>query len=167
MFSDEELKSYGWNGDIETRDEFEKVHENMQRELAISKIKTDINTDEYSLFELKKKAKLSELKDKFNQIKIKPRVEIPSLGFYVDGGRENKDDFKTKWEIMNDDSTTTVRDADDNYHFYITKSQMEVIWKTIAINGDNLYSWKWYKESQISSCFTDEELEAIDLEFAN
>lgn len=108
-----------------------------------------------------KRAKKQEVKDKFNRIfKGTPRVET-SLGFVVDGGRNNKDDFYSKWLTMGIDETTTVKDADNQFHQNITKSQMEVIWKSIVANGEILLQDKWTKESQIDACTTIEQLEAI------
>ncbi|WP_321276913.1 hypothetical protein [Thiomicrorhabdus indica] len=79
----------------------------------------------------------------------------------VDGGRTNKDDFKTEWEMMPEEGVTTVRDADNAFHYDVTKTEMETIWKAIAENGRLLYQWKWSKEAEITQATTIQELEVI------
>lgn len=103
-----------------------------------------------STLELKKLKKLNDLKNKYERIlNSKPRINIESLGFDVDGGRSNKDDFKSKWDVMSDTDTTTVRDADNEFHHGITKDQMELIWKAIVLKGEEILGTKWTAEAKI------------------
>lgn len=90
----------------------------------------------------------------------KPRVTT-TLGFDVDGGRDNKDDFFSKWEAMSDSDVTTVRDADNQFHTGITKAQMQVIYRAIVANGELLLANKWAKEVEVNACTTIEELDAV------
>lgn len=122
---------------------------------------------------------VKEVKEKFISISEKPRVEVvlprtSQLVLYVDGSRNNKDDFRTKWELMRDsytaedgtlvpEETTTVRDSDNSFVTDVTKSEMFLIWTAIVANGEALYEWKWGKEQEISACNTIEELEAVEI----
>lgn len=90
----------------------------------------------------------------------RPRVAT-TLGFDVDGGRDNKDDFFSKWESMSDADVTTVRDADNQFHAGITKAEMQVIYRAIVANGESLLSAKWAKEVEINACTTIAELEVV------
>jgi len=105
--------------------------------------------------------KHAEVKNTFKTYTTKPRVYIEELNFHVDGGRESKDDFKTKHEMMLVDEVTIVKDADNVFHYDITKDQMGLIWRDIAKHGEELYAWKWEKEAAIQACTTIEELEAL------
>ncbi|MDC7249265.1 MAG: hypothetical protein PQJ49_05030 [Sphaerochaetaceae bacterium] len=101
--------------------------------------------------ELVKIIKLQEVSKKYKDIlSSKPKVFVKSLNIYVDGGRENKDDFKSKWELMNDNKVTTVKDADNNFHPNITKAQMKDIWSAIVMNGEAVLNEKWTKENEIN-----------------
>lgn len=131
---------------------------------------------------------LKDTKDKFVELSTKPRVEVTlprvsiveeveteaPITFFVDGGRDNKDDFKTKWELMLDAyvdangndipaETTTVKDADNKYIQDITKSEMFIVWTSIVMDGEAIYNWKWSKEDEIKACTTIEQLEAISI----
>lgn len=105
-----------------------------------------------STLELKKLKKLNDIKEKYKGIlNSNPRVYIESLGFDVDGGRINKDDFKSKYDIMSATDTTTVRDADNAFHPDITKDQMKLIWTSIVTKGEEILNLKWTIESRISA----------------
>jgi hypothetical protein len=106
-----------------------------------------------------KASKLQQLKAHIASI-TKPRVTT-SLGYDVDGGRDNKDDFFSKWETMADADVTTVRDADNQFHPNTTKVQMQTIYRAIVANGEAILVWKWTKEQEITACTTIEQLEAI------
>ena len=79
----------------------------------------------------------------------------------VDGGRNNKDDFKEEWEDMADTETTTVKNANNDFVHGITKAQMYLLYKSIVKNGKMLYAWKWQKEAEINACTSIAELEAV------
>lgn len=90
----------------------------------------------------------------------KPRVTT-GLGYDVDGGRDNKDDFFSKWEAMLDTDVTTVRDVDNQFHPNTTRAQMQTIYRAIVANGEAVLSWKWQKEIEIASCTTFAQLNAV------
>lgn len=79
---------------------------------------------------------------------------------YVETINKTLDTFK---DIMLDADVTTIKDADNNFHPNITKSQMELIWKSIVLNGESLLQEKWGKENEIKACTTIEQLEAIHI----
>ncbi|WP_320034789.1 hypothetical protein [Halarcobacter sp.] len=104
--------------------------------------------------EIAKLVKLQEVSKKYKDIlNSKPKVFVKSLNIYVDGGRENKDDFKSKWELMQENETTTVKDAENDFHPNITKTQMKDIWAAIVINGEAVLNEKWIKEKSINQIF--------------
>ena len=116
------------------------------------------------LIEIHKEVKLKEIKEAFKKASVKPKVEVKlsdDLTVIVDGGRTNKDDFKEEWENMADDGTTTVKDANNEFHTDITKDQMQKIYKAIVANGKVLFQNKWTLEAQVENAETIEELEAI------
>lgn len=127
-----------------------------QEELEADQIEALANS-----LDTKKAQKLQTLKDKFNTIaSIKPRVTT-GLGYDVDGGRDNKDDFFSKWEAMGVDDVTTVRDADNGFHTGITKAQMQMIYRAIVANGEALLTAKWAKEIEIANCTTVDALNLV------
>lgn len=118
------------------------------------------NVVDISLDELKG-TKTQALKELFTTlVNSRPRVAT-GLGYEVDGGRDNKDDFFSKWETMGDADTTTVRDADNQFHPNTTKVQMQTIYRAIVANGELLLQWKWQKEIEIANCTTLTELDLV------
>lgn len=107
-----------------------------------------------------KAEKKAEVKQAFTAEAESPIVDT-GLGFSVDGGRDNKDDFFSKWEAMVDLDTTTVRDAYNSFHHGVTKAQMQVIYRAIVANGEALLGKKWALEAQIDAAVTIAELEAV------
>ena len=109
----------------------------------------------------KKAEKLQALKAHITTIMVsKPRVAT-GLGYDVDGGRDNKDDFFSKWESMLDTDVTTVRDADNQFHPNTTRVQMQTIYRAIVANGEAVLTWKWQKEIEIAACTTVAQLNAV------
>ena len=94
----------------------------------------------------------------------RPRVDVISLGYGVDGGRKDKDDFFSKWEIMLDEDVTTVKDVDNDYHPDQTKADVRAIVDAIVLNGESMLHWKWTKEEEILACTTPTEVLAVDIE---
>lgn len=109
--------------------------------------------------------KKEELKYKYNQMSNKPRVYVENLDFYVDGARNNLDDFTRNLDDMKKQGITsdTVKDADNNYHTNITQEGFELIINAIFKNGKDLLIWKWEKENQIDKKTTIEEVEEIEI----
>ena len=128
-------------------------------------IDTEPTEEEFNvLWKEHKEVKLKEIKEAFKRASVKPKVEVrlsDDLTVIVDGGRTNKDDFKEEWESMADDETTTVKDANNEFHTDITKDQMQKIYKAIVTNGKVLFQNKWTLEALVSAAETVEEVEAI------
>ena len=107
----------------------------------------------------KKAEKVQALKAHIATI-TKPRVDS-MLGYFVDGGRDNKDDFFSKWEAMSDTDVSTVRDADNQFHPNTTRAQMQTIYRAIVANGEALLTLKWQKEIEIANCTTIAQVAAV------
>jgi len=104
--------------------------------------------------------KKAEVKKAFLEKAEKPRVDT-GLGFFVDGDRASKDNFKERWENMIDTDTTTVKDADNVLHQNISRVDVHSIYMAIYNAGDALFSWKWSKEAEIDACSTAEDVDAV------
>lgn len=91
---------------------------------------------------------LKDLKKYFEKIMERPRLQT-SLGFPVDGGRSDKDNFKELWESMLNNSLTetTIKDADNEFQT-VTTSQVETIYREIVAYGQSTFTTKWFKEEQ-------------------
>lgn len=97
--------------------------------------------------------KKEEVRHSFNLKSIKPRVFVPELDIYVDGGRINLDDFTRNLDDMKNSGTLTdtVKDADNNYHPNVTQDGFQSIINAIFKNGKDLLQWKWQKENEVDS----------------
>ena len=76
---------------------------------------------------------------------LKPIVDT-RLGFSVDGGRANLQDFESGLAM----GVLTVRASDNTMH-EVTIEQMQGIINAIRANGLSLYQTKWAKETQIDA----------------
>ena len=87
----------------------------------------------------------AELKGVFEAKGLKPVVDT-GLGFSVDGGRANLQDFESGLAM----GVLTVRASDNTMH-EVTAEQMQGIINAIRASGLSLYQTKWTKESQIDA----------------
>ena len=87
----------------------------------------------------------AELKGVFEAKGLKPVVDT-GLGFSVDGGRANLQDFESGLAM----GVLNVRASDNTMH-EVTSEQMQSIINTIRANGLSLYQTKWAKEAQIDA----------------
>lgn len=87
----------------------------------------------------------SDVKGVFEAKGLKPIVDT-GLGFSVDGGRGNLQDFESGLAI----GVLTVRASDNTMH-EVTAEQMQGIINAIRASGLSLYQAKWTKESQIDA----------------
>ena len=99
---------------------------------------------EKKLDEVKARMK-AELKGVFEAKGLKPIVDT-GLGFSVDGGRGNLQDFESGLAM----GVLSVRASDNTMH-EVTVPQMESIITAIRANGLSLYQIKWTKEAQIDA----------------
>lgn len=97
-------------------------------------------------FNLLKTFKLSRLNASFKLKSARPRVEVVSLGYAVDGGREDLDNFKNGRDIM----FPIIRDADNKNHPSTIEAYNAVI-KAIQDNGAALIGWAWSKKEEINA----------------
>ena len=87
----------------------------------------------------------AELKGVFEAKGLKPVVDT-GLGFSVDGGRTNLQDFESGLAM----GVLNVRASDNTMH-EVTSEQMQGIITAIRANGLSLYQTKWTKEAQIDA----------------
>ena len=99
---------------------------------------------EKELDEVKTRMK-AELKGVFEAKGLKPMVDT-GLGFSVDGGRTNLQDFESGLVM----GVLSVRGSDNLMH-EVTLTQMQGIINAIRANGLSLYQTKWTKEAQIDA----------------
>ena len=99
---------------------------------------------EKELDEVKARMK-ADVKGVFEAKGLKPVVDT-RLGFSVDGGRGNLQDFESGLAM----GVLTVR-ANDNTMHEVTVEQMQGIINAIRANGLSLYQTKWTKEAQIDA----------------
>lgn len=105
---------------------------------------THYTSIEKELDEVKARMK-AELKGVFEAKGLKPIVDT-GLGFSVDGGRANLQDFESGLAM----GILNVRASDNTMH-EVTVEQMQSIINTIRANGLSLYQTKWQKEAQIDA----------------
>lgn len=87
----------------------------------------------------------ADVKSVFETKGLKPIVDT-GLGFSVDGGRANLQDFESGLAI----GVLSVRGSDNLMH-EVTVEQMQGIINAIRANGLSLYQTKWTKEAQIDA----------------
>lgn len=107
---------------------------------------------------------LNKLKAKFNSIR-RPRVPLTledGTAIEIDGGREDKDNFKEESDrlLRNNLTDTVIKDADNVSH---PATQTDVYNGYVAIvdNFASVMQWKWAKEAEIDGCTTIDELKAV------
>lgn len=102
-----------------------------------------------------KENKKSDIKQAFVKDSEKPIVDT-GLGFSVDGGYQNKQDF----EVAKKYAFPMCKASDNTFH-PVTASDYDTIIFAIEMNGIALYQRKWELEGLIESATTIEELEAV------
>lgn len=133
-------------------------------------ITPELITRAYTLTDIPLEDRKIALKKKVSEAfaaNTRPKVEVTledSSLIAIDGGREDKDNFKEKYEkmIRLSETTTTIRDAFDGYHT-VTVNDMQTCWQAIVDNFDNALAAKWSKEQEIDACTTLEEINAITI----
>ena len=118
-----------------------------------------------------KELKISRMKNRFESIKIRPRVQI-NLGtetepniFYVDGSKDDITNFQSYLDLLSATGQTSgyIKDADGNMQPVITDDLNTIIFK-IKEYGLNLYQKKWAKEAELMSAATIDEVKAISID---
>jgi len=106
-----------------------------------------------------KAEKLAQLAANFGAKTLRPRVDVPSLGYAVDGNREDLDNFKNGRDI----AYHSIKDADNIIH-PATLADYDSIIQAIQLNGGALIGWMWAKKEEINAIIisdTVSEAEAI------
>jgi hypothetical protein len=147
----------------ELREEFERVSEKPRVRVDLPRTRTVSETVDVPVVDENGEPVLDENGDPTFTQETTESTENYTYTIYVDGGRINKDDFKSEWEVMAETDVTVVKDADNQFHQDVTRSEMEAIWKAIVANGRQLYQWKWGKEAEITSGTAINELQAINV----
>lgn len=93
-----------------------------------------------------KAEKLLQLNTNFEAKALRPRVEVPSLGYFVDGGRDDLDNFKNGRDI----AYPFIMDADNKPH-PAELADYEAVIHAIQENGAALIGWKWAKKEEINA----------------
>lgn len=104
-----------------------------------------------------KKDKMEELKNKFNELMIRPRV-LTSLGFEVDGGYKDLVNFQSGKDL----GILIVKDADGETH-NIALGDYDLILNAIKAKGLEMYQWKWDTERKIKESQTIEDLKMLGI----
>ena len=132
-----------WNGSSWGYVEQPKVKPEQPNEYSI----WDEDLEEWVVnFTLFKTFKLSQLNTNFEIKSQRPRVEVASLGYFVDGGRTDLDNFKNGRDI----AYPYIMDADNKLH-PAGLSDYEAVIRAIQENGAALISWKWSKKEEINA----------------
>jgi hypothetical protein len=115
-----------------------------------------------------KQRMLKDLSDTFKVLSKRPKVDT-TLGFIIDGGREDLENLKVGKEF----NLPFIKDANGINHS-ITNEDYDTAILAIKQNGINLYQTKWNKKAEIDSFTTieqcilyeatpyEEEIEEID-----
>ena len=104
-----------------------------------------------------KTAKLSEIKQAFNQEKESGHT-TSSLGFEVDATRRSKDDIESLLYV--DMFPVHFRDYNNSFH-ELSKEQTQSLKREIIAYGLASYQKKWELEEAIKNATTIEEVEAV------
>ena len=90
----------------------------------------------------------SSIKERFLDKEANPIVDT-GLGFSVNGGRKNIEDFKVGQKY----SFPSVK-ASDNIFYPITNTDYDTIVTALEMNGILLYQTKWAKEAEVEALLT-------------
>ena len=107
---------------------------------------------------------IAKLANRFDTIKIRPRVPVLDNKFILDGSRNDLENFKDYLDLLLDNNQTSgfVKDADGNTQ-PITTDELKQCIKQIREFGLILYQKKWAKEAEIMNCTSVDEVKAIDI----
>lgn len=137
----------------------------------IIKNTTDLNvidsiekTENYLDLDGLKALKMARLKNRFESIKIRPKVPVLSNKFFVDGSKDDLTNFESYYELLisSNLSAGVIKDADGNMQ-NVTTNELEQIILEIKKYGLTLYQLKWQKEAEIVQATTVDELKNISI----
>jgi hypothetical protein len=148
-----------------------EVHEEVQPELLLGetaeKTGYEFNSEEKIItptfkisgeIEVAKILKKNELKSLFKIKMERPRVDT-GLGFFVDGGYNDLENYKIAKEL----GTEILKDADNKIHQIKKQNVWDKVIKAIQENGFKLMKKKWDLENEISDLKTIKEVNDYSL----
>jgi len=115
-----------------------------------------------------KALKISRMKNRFDSMKIRPKVEIfvgdPIRSFNVDGSKDDISNFQSYLDLLLISSQPggIIKDADSIMQ-QVTTDELNSIIIQIKQHGLGLYQLKWSKEAELFTASTIEEVKAISI----
>jgi hypothetical protein len=110
--------------------------------------------------------KISRMKNHFESLKIRPRVQVlkDTKNFPVDGSKDDITNFQSYLDLLLLNSATegSIKDANGDMQT-VTTDELTRIIVEIKQFGLQLYQLKWAKEIELMSAGTIEELKAIQI----
>lgn len=117
-----------------------------------------------------KALKISRMKNKFESMKIRPKVAVQvgtpeaPVAFNVDGSKDDISNFQSYLDLLVLSGATdgVIKDADSGMQ-NVTVDELGLIIIQIKQYGLNLYQLKWTKEAELMNAATIEEVKAISI----
>ena len=116
-----------------------------------------------------KALKISRMKNRFESLKIRPKVTItvgdPARSFNVDGSKDDISNFQSYLDLLIAAGSVdgSIKDADSIMQD-VTVSELESIIMQIKQYGLGLYQKKWTKEAELFNATTIEEVKSISID---
>jgi hypothetical protein len=113
-----------------------------------------------------KAQKADEIKQAFLNWRGQEATLVSSLGFKADSNERAMSDVNgllVAYE-SHQDAPITFRDADNQFH-ELSYAQLKVLQLEIIQNGNYAYEQKWSFDAQVESATSEDELNAIHIEF--
>jgi hypothetical protein len=115
--------------------------------------------------------KIARMKNLFESMKYRPRVQVtvgdPERSFYVDGSKDDISNFQSYLDLLLANGATSgeIKDADSIMQA-VTTDELDSIIFQIKQHGLSLYQSKWVKEDEINNATTIDEVKAINIQFS-
>jgi len=108
--------------------------------------------------------KIVKLANRFDTLKVRPRVPVLNNRFFLDGSKDDLSNFEVYRDllVLNSQESGVVKDADGQMQS-ITLDELNQCIIEIKQFGLNMYQIKWAKEAEIMQCTTKEEVQAVDI----
>ena len=123
----------------------------------------EINTPYIPTFEEQKAAKLGEGKMAFEEASANAHF-MSSAGFEINADEKANRNIEGLVLVLKPEESTLFRSYDNSFH-KVTKEQLEMMRKEIAVNSQRLCQIKWQIEAAIDVAETLDELNAINVAF--
>ena len=108
--------------------------------------------------------KMIKLSNRFDTIKVRPRVPVLGGSIYLDGSKDDINNFEVYRDLLELNGLTSgiVKTADGEMK-ELTLDELNTAITEIKAFGLHLYQLKWTKEAEIMACTTVDEAKAIDI----